>query len=138
MEVGVHATRAAACLLGLLTNAAVDAAPIDDMLAMMAGTYYSDSAAAPTDAELPDLLDRRARVTAPAFGEHVMYWQLNSGPEREVYRQRLLVFEATPGGEIIQKTWSFLQPEKFVDAFDNRDLFAGLSRALADRTGLRR
>jgi len=96
------------------------------MLAMMEGTYRSDPTVA-TDAELPDLLDRRVLVQAPTFGDYVMYWQLNSGPDSEVYRQRLLVFEATDDGEIVQTTWSFRTPERFVDAFDAPELFAELA-----------
>jgi len=106
--------------------------PVGDMLAMMEGTYETEPDATP-DAELPDLLDRRVRVVAPAFGTHVVYWQLNSGPDREVYRQRLLSF-AADGDRIVQTTWSFVAPEKFVDAFDSPDSFANLSDADVEPT----
>jgi hypothetical protein len=106
--------------------------PVGDMLAVMEGTYATEPNAAP-DAELPDLLDRRVRVVAPAFGAHVVYWQLNSGPDREVYRQRLLSF-AAEGDRIVQTTWSFVAPEKFVDAFDSPGLFADLSDADVEPT----
>jgi len=132
MEIGRCAKFALACLPWLLNGAAAHADIVTDMLASMEGTYRSDPAV-PADAELPDLLDRRVRVAAPAFGEHVVYWQLNSGPEREVYRQRLLVFTAAPDSdEIIQATWSFREPERFVDAFAAPDLFAGLTEADAE------
>jgi len=131
MEIGVHARRATAGLLALLASTALLAddrvEPVDDMLAMMEGTYQSDPAA-PADAELPDLLDRRVRVAVPALGGQVVYWQLNSGPGREVYRQRLLAFAAASDGDrVIQTTWSLRDPEKFVDAFDAPGLFADLT-----------
>ncbi|MBT8440848.1 MAG: chromophore lyase CpcT/CpeT [Gammaproteobacteria bacterium] len=96
------------------------------MLAMMVGTYRSDPSAEP-DAELPDLLDRRMRIEAPALGRHLIYWQLNSGPERKVYRQRILTFTAGDDGEIVQATWSLREPEKFVDAFESPARFAQLT-----------
>ncbi|MFQ5636359.1 MAG: chromophore lyase CpcT/CpeT [Gammaproteobacteria bacterium] len=119
------ATACMALSTGVGVTAADDPDPVEDMLAMIEGTYRSVPGE-PADAELPDLLDRRARVTAPALGDHVVYWQLNSGSERDVYRQRLLVFVAADNGEIVQTTWSLRKPEKFVDAFDNPDLFTDL------------
>lgn len=99
---------------------------VQDMLDMMVGSYQSDPSAEP-DAELPDLLDRRVRIEAPALGTHAIYWQLNSGPEREVYRQRVLTFAAGEDGQIVQATWSLREPEKFVDAFNAPALFAQLT-----------
>lgn len=98
---------------------------VQDMLDMMVGSYQSDPSAEP-DAELPDLLDRRVRIKAPALGEHAIYWQLNSGPEQKVYRQRILTFAADEDGQIIQTTWSLREPEKFIDAFASPELFAQL------------
>lgn len=127
MEIVIGARWAAALLAALLASTATHAGPVDDMLRMMEGTYRSDPASTDPDAELPDLQDRRARVSAPAFGEYVVYWQLNEGPERKIYRQRLLVFEARDDGTIVQTTWSFREPEKFVDAFELAELFASLT-----------
>jgi len=132
MEIGRTVQGTMASLLWLLTGAVAHADMVADMLASMEGTYRSDPAVL-ADAELPDLLDRRVRVDAPAFGEHVVYWQLNSGPEREVYRQRLLVFTAA-GDEIVQATWSFREPEQFADAFDAPGLFADLTEADVEPT----
>jgi hypothetical protein len=99
---------------------------IRDMLNMMQGTYQSDPTEEP-DEELPDLLDRRVVVSAPALGRHVVYWQLNSGPERKVYRQRILTFAAGDDGQIVQTTWSLRDPEAFVDAFASPERFAPLT-----------
>jgi hypothetical protein len=99
------------------------------MLAMMEGTYRIDPAALVGE-EMPELLDRRVRVDAPNIGKHVVYWQLNSGPDEKVYRQRLLVFvPSTKGEEIVQVTWSLRDSEQFVDAFDDEALFATLTHA---------
>ncbi len=117
---------AGACLL---LGQPVDAQPdIDELLDLLEGSYSSDGVAQAGDTEDPLLTDRHARVSAPALGEHVMYWQLNSGPEQKVYRQRLLVFE--PGAEpgtVRQITWSLPEPAEFVDGWESPALFAALT-----------
>jgi hypothetical protein len=114
----------------LLWGGTIDAKDPDrevrEMLEMMQGRYQSDPTEQ-TDAELPNLTDRRVIVDVPFLGEHVVYWQLNSGPERKVYRQRLLVFTPGNDGQIVQATWSLREPGNFVDAFDSPELFTALT-----------
>jgi len=78
--------------------------------------------------DAPQLTDRRQRVEVPALGGQVFYWQLNSGPDQAIYRQRLLQFVAEPEtGFIRQRTWSFVAPERFADRFDDAALFAAIA-----------
>jgi len=80
---------------------------------LMAGEYRS----APTDdVNVPQLVDRRLIIDAPQLGRHVVYWQLNSGEDERLYRQRLLVFEAVPGSDsVVQTTWAFRDPAAWAD-----------------------
>ncbi len=115
------------CVLpGLPAHAQPD---VDELLTLLEGSYTSDGAVQAGDTEDPLLTDRHVRVSAPALGEHVMYWQLNSGAEQKVYRQRLLVFE--PGAEpgtVRQIAWSLPEPPRFVNAWESPALFAGFTR----------
>ena len=120
--------------LAMLSGAATIAGAADDsgveldaMLAMMEGTYRTDPAELQGE-EIPELLDRHVRVDAPAIGRHVVYWQLNSGPDEKVYRQQLLVFSrASDSGEVVQTAWSLPESERFVDAAGDDPLFATLT-----------
>ncbi len=97
---------------------AVAAGSIDVLINLMVGEYRSK----PVDVEVDDqfelLVDRRVVVDVPQLGRHVLYWQLNTGEDERVYRQRLLAFEYVPErNAIVQTTWSFREPENYVDAF---------------------
>ena len=108
-----------AILMLSLTTTAVAESTIDKLGAMLEGTFES------TD---PDnsFIDRRTRVAAPELGDHVFYYQLNDGPDLEVYRQRILVLnDDAEDGAIRQSAWTLNDPEPFVDA--TRDDFAELT-----------
>lgn len=73
-----------------------------------------------------DIRDQRVRIETPNFPGVWLYYQLNTGPEKSVYRQR--VIELTDiGGAVIQKTYGLKDPEKFVDAWDNPALIASMA-----------
>jgi len=113
-------------LPGLPAHAQPD---VDELVTLLEGSYTSEGVVQTDDTEDPLLTDRHVRVSAPTLGEHVMYWQLNSGPEQKVYRQRLLVFE--PGAEpgtVRQVTWSLPEPASFVNAWESPAAFAGFTR----------
>ena len=94
----------------LIPACALAESDIDRLDALMQGVFES------VDAEDP-FRDKRVRVHAPGIGEYVYYYQVNSGPEMKVYRQRLLVLEADPeSGEILQHAWSLKEPEQKIDA----------------------
>ncbi|MFK8031597.1 MAG: chromophore lyase CpcT/CpeT [Gammaproteobacteria bacterium] len=70
----------------------------------------------------------RQRVTAPALGEHVYYSQSNRGQKLKLYRQRILVLEAdTSTGQIVQRSFTLNNPEKFIDARTGDPVLSGLT-----------
>ncbi|MCC5861461.1 MAG: hypothetical protein JJT93_06075 [Gammaproteobacteria bacterium] len=123
-------TRDIAAMLAAMSVLAVLPAWADEradaLVAMLEGVYRTVHDTHSPDS--PQLVDRRHRVLAPALGEHVLYWQLNSGPEQRIYRQRLLVIEPdAASGLLRQRTMSFRAPARFADRFDDAALFAALT-----------
>lgn len=103
-------------------------ADVAALTALLEGRYRTVHDTHHPDA--PQLTDHRQRVDVPALGSHVFYWQLNSGPDQAIYRQRLLQFVAEPDtGFIRQRTWSFASPERFADRFQDARLFASITEA---------
>ncbi len=99
------------------------------LLELLQGRYQSAAVLEP-DRPGPQLTDHRIRVDSPALGEAVVYWQLNSGPEQHIYRQRLLIFAMdSDSGKIIQQTWSLAEPMRFDANEDQAALFATLDQA---------
>lgn len=106
---------------------ASDSDAIDQLLGLLEGRYQSPALLDP-ELEGPQLTDHRVRVDSPALGVAVMYWQLDSGPEQRIYRQRLLIFSLDPeSGRIVQGTWSLADPERFDASQEQAALFATLS-----------
>lgn len=105
---------------------------VADLAALLEGTYRTVHETHHPDT--PQLTDRRMRVAVPALGENVLYWQLNSGPDQRVYRQRLLRLTQDPAtGEILQHSFSLAEPGRFVDRFDDAAAFEAIGPAdLAD------
>ncbi len=73
------------------------------------------------------LWDRRQLVELESMGEKGIYWQLNSGKDDRLYRQRLLTFVENDDGSITQITRTLDKPEKYTDQFHNTALWAGLT-----------
>ncbi len=100
--------------------------PVDALVTLLEGRYRTVHDQHSPDT--PQLTDRRHRVVVPALGTHVLYWQLNSGPEQRIYRQRLLVIEPDEASGLLrQRTLSFREPARYADEFDNAALFASLT-----------
>ena len=116
----------AACLVLLAAATFADETPeLASLADTMAGTFRS--------VESDALTDRRVRADLPALGEVVFYQQLNQGPEKSVYRQRLLVLAADgDDGAIRQTAYSFVDAGRWVDA-DAGQLTA-LTQADIERT----
>lgn len=75
-----------------------------------------------------DIRDHRVRVDAPALEGVWIYYQLNTGPERKVYRQRLIRLSlADDGDTIIQETFGLNDAAAYVDAWDNTGLLNALT-----------
>ena len=77
------------------------------LAALMIGSYET----APDDLK-NDFIDTRVALEPLGPGEWV-YYQLNLGPDREVYRQRVLQLTETSDGGVLQTTWSLKDPESF-------------------------
>ncbi len=69
--------------------------------------------------------DSRQRIVAPDIGPVVFYLQLNRGPQRELYRQRVLVL-TSEAGEIVQRAYRLKHPERFIDATRDDPVLTGL------------
>ncbi len=109
-------------------SAATVAESTDMLINLMAGEYRSRPVDGDVDDQFELLVDRRVVVDVPQLGRHVVYWQLNTGEDERVYRQRLLVFAHAPElNAIVQTTWSFREPEKYVDAFAAPERLATIS-----------
>lgn len=77
---------------------------IDQLLQCLDGTYIGESVN--SVGESSPMQDMRRVIDAPAIGSHVVYWEVRTGNEQKLYRQRLLTYttdEVT--SEIIQRTW---------------------------------
>lgn len=99
------------------------------LIKLLDGRYQSEALLDPL-VDGPQLTDHRIRVHSPHLGDHVMYWQLNSGPEQQIYRQRLLVFSFdAESGHVRQQTFSLVDAQRFDATKNQTELFAGLSEA---------
>ena len=104
----------------LASPALADSNTLHALATMMQGKFVIDDG----DTRMTD---RRVRIEAPDIGNVVFYLQLNQGPELALYRQRILLLEAVPGSdEVVQRAYSLIEPERFVDAEPSQ--FLGLSR----------
>lgn len=110
----------------VLAAPAVAEPSADKLVALLEGRYQTTHDTHSPDT--PQLTDHRIRVENKALGTHVLYWQLNTGPDQRVYRQRLLIIEPDPASaKLRQRTYSFAEPARFADQFDNAALFAALT-----------
>ena len=104
------------------TNTQPEANNAEKLAALMSGTFQ-------TADDDPDntIRDRRIRLTNGNFDGVWFYYQLNTGDEWNVYRQRVIELLATETGDVIQKTYGLKEPEKFVDLWDNETLLSTMS-----------
>ena len=108
---------------------------VNALIDLMAGEFRSKPDDGSSDDQFELLVDRRTVIHAPQLGSHVVFWQLNTGEDEQLYRQRLLVFEFVPDRDaIIQTTWSFREPGNFVDAFTDSQRLAAISLDDLERT----
>ena len=73
-----------------------------------------------------NFLDTRTAMTPMGDGEWV-YLQLETGAERKLYRQRVLQLLDVKDGAVVQKTWSFAEPDQFADIASDLDRLNTLS-----------
>jgi len=75
---------------------------------LMIGSYQTS----PDDPD-NDFVDTRVSMV-PLGPGYWVYYQLNTGADRVVYRQRVLQFTDKPDGGVLQTTWSLKEPERIV------------------------
>ena len=86
---------------------AVDASPAASLAALMEGRFRT----APDDPE-NDFVDSRLRI-APMGAGVWLYYQLNTGPDRRVYRQRVLHLQDRDDGAVVQVAYDLADPSRF-------------------------
>ena len=112
-------------LVILLCTGCAMQSPLYHLSEQMQGRFVSSEVVTSSDGRsLPSFVDHRVRIHAPPLGEWVFYQQLNQG--EKVYRQRILVL-SDQDGVISQRAYSLKQPEAFVDACAEHQVFRGLS-----------
>jgi hypothetical protein len=120
------------CLAAGVTGARTEPAAtdpevqIDGLMRLMSGNFDNFaqfSAQATADKPMFSLLGiQRRLVTVPALGAHVVFAQVNNDADpTRIYRQRLYSFAADEYGELVMKTWSF------VDEVGARDIMGRLA-----------
>lgn len=83
---------------------------------------------APNDPD-NDIRDQRVRVNSPALDGLWIYYQLNTGGDRKVYRQRVIHLSISEGGDALtQRTYGLNEPELYVDAWTNPALLSALTQ----------
>ncbi len=97
---------------------------LDRLALLMAGRFDNQA----TTSENENLLvDWRQKIDAPLLGNTVFYLQLNQGPDRDLYRQRILVLSLDTDTDSIRQTaYTLKNPEPFVDAMSTSDVFKAL------------
>lgn len=97
---------------------------VDALSSLMEGTFET----APDDPK-DNFRDRRVRITSNALEGTWLYYQLNTGPEKKLYRQRLIRLSSKDDGStVIQETYGLNSPDKFVDLWNNQSLLASISQ----------
>ncbi|MEM9169133.1 MAG: chromophore lyase CpcT/CpeT [Pseudomonadota bacterium] len=92
---------------------ASDAETLERFADLMTDTF----ATAPDDPD-NNFVDRRVRVASAALPGVWLYYQLNTGPERKLYRQRVIELARADDGAIVQTTYELKAPETYVDGWD--------------------
>jgi len=74
------------------------------------------------------ILDRRVLIKSANLEGHWIYSQLNTGPDKKVYRQRVSKIAISKDGKaIVQKSYVLKTPEQFTEFWGQADIFNSLS-----------
>lgn len=103
-------------------HAGADAAPIDQLSTLMTGYFQTAD-----DDPKNTIRDRRIRLNAADFDGVWFYYQLNTGAEWKVYRQRVVQLTSGDNGGVIQTTYGLKDPARFVDLWDKPDVLASVT-----------
>ena len=84
-----------------------------------------------TDAQI---LDRRVLIDSPFLDGYWFYSQLNTGPDKKVYRQRVSnIAISADNMSIIQKSYTLNTPEKYTEFWGQNGMFNTLSQKDLER-----
>lgn len=103
-------------------NDAAAAGSASALASLMIGTFQT----APDD-PVNTIRDRRVRIASPDFEGVWLYYQLNTGDDWTVYRQRVIELSEDDDA-VIQKTYGLKDPEGFIDVWERPEQLASLSR----------
>jgi hypothetical protein len=108
-------------------TAALRRAELEELSSWLPGSYESSATTGGAAASPEPVLLIIVPVYAPSLGERVFYAQeMASADPRRVMSQRLLSFEVTRDGRILQTGYVFSDPMRWRDAHLNPELFKGL------------
>ncbi len=93
-----------------------------ELAGALQGSYRIDPEAAAADNDVPLITSHFAPLDVPALGDHVVYWQMNTGESEELYRQVIMVF-TIENGTIRQTSYSLNDAEKFADGHQQPEIF---------------
>ena len=110
------------------TRNAAESQPRGESAAIALGSaMLGDFATAPDNADAT-IIDRRMMFIVPGFEGVWLYSQLNTGDDLSLYRQRFhQLLPSDDGSQVIQRSYVPVDPERFVDAWEKGDAFAGLT-----------
>lgn len=123
------------------TDSEQELKPIDEIMAWWPGDYNNDaqleklrSEGKPVWAEDGsgegghiEVTSHYRTVDLPAFGENVLYVEeLKHGKPDLVFRQRIYTFYEDEAGQLRVTLWNFKDKEKYVGAWQNLEMIAGL------------
>lgn len=111
------------CFTLLMTAPALseDRNDAEALAGLMIGTHQTAE-----DDPNNDFVDTRIALD-PLGPGHWVYYRLNTGEDRTVYRQRVLQFTDQPDGGVLQTTWSLKEPERAAVEPSASTLSVGLS-----------
>jgi len=98
-----------------------DKSPADRLVVAMIGLWKT----APDDPE-NHFTDQRFGLEPLGEGDWV-YYQLNTGPEQKIYRQRIIQLLNGADGQVVQITYSLKEPELFGQAQSRESAFDKVS-----------
>lgn len=99
-------------------------ADLDAFVALMIDVFET----APNDPD-NNIRDQRVQIDAPALDGAWVYYQLNTGEDRKVYRQRVIHLSISENEDaLIQRTYGLNEPASYVDAWQNPALLSALTK----------
>ncbi|MBK6599583.1 MAG: chromophore lyase CpcT/CpeT [Proteobacteria bacterium] len=95
-----------------------------ELATLLEGTFKT-----PANSSDDPMTVRQVRFVAAGLPGTVLYWQIDTGAEAKVYRQRVTVLTEAAGGVVRGTTYAFNQPALFVNAWDKMSALEALTPA---------